>query len=101
MTLTPCLFMAGNTLICSVFNPHIIQVWGLVSFIFVRFFPQPSCNKREQASHFLFVYIHSPTVKKEFAENPVKSRQDNLITYNYYDIVVFNELLFLLTLRQF
>ena len=59
MTLTPCLFMAGNTLIYSVFYPHIIQVWGLVSFIFVRVFPQPSCNKREQASHFLFIYIHT------------------------------------------
>ena len=54
MTLTTCLFMAESTLIFSIFHPHIIQVWGLVSFIFVRGFPQPSCNKREQASHFLF-----------------------------------------------
>lgn len=27
----------------SVFYPHIVQVWGLASFIFVRVFPQPSC----------------------------------------------------------
>ena len=47
-------------------------------------------DKREQASHFLFfVYIHTPIPKKEFAENPVKSRQDNHTTYNYYDTVVF------------
>ena len=74
MTLTPCLFMARNTLVFSVFYPHIIRVWGLVSFIFVRVFPQPSCNKREQASHFLFCIYPSPIVKKEFAENPKKSR---------------------------
>ena len=43
MTLTTCLFMAGNTLVIGVFYPHIIQVWGLASFIFVRVFPQPSC----------------------------------------------------------
>ena len=59
MTLTPCLFMAWDALIVSVFYPHIIQVWGLESFIFVRVFPQPSCNKREQASHFLFIYTHT------------------------------------------
>ena len=64
------MFMARNALIFRVFYPHIIQVWGLVSFIFVRVFPQPSCNKREPTSHFLFVYIHNPTVKKEYAENP-------------------------------
>ena len=44
ITLTPCLFMARNALIVSVFYPHIIQVWGLASFIFVRVFPQPSCR---------------------------------------------------------
>ena len=27
----------------NVFYPHIIRVWGLASFIFVRVFPQPSC----------------------------------------------------------
>ena len=75
ITLTPCLFMVGNALIYSAFYPHIIQVWGLVSFIFVRVFPQPSCNKREQASHFLFCIYPSPIVKKEFAENPIKRRQ--------------------------
>ena len=70
MTLTPCLFMARNTLVFSVFCSHIIRVWGLVSFIFVRVFPQPSCNKREQASHFL-LYIPIPNCKKkEIAENP-------------------------------
>ena len=76
ITLTPGLFMVGTALVFSVFYPHIIQVWGLVSFIFVRVFPQPSCNKREQASHFLFVYIHTSIAKKEFAENPIKSRQE-------------------------
>ena len=49
-------------------------MWGLASFIFVRVFPQPSCNKREQASHFLFCIYPSQIVKKEFAENPMKSR---------------------------
>ena len=43
MTLITCLYMAENVLIFSAFYPHIIQVWGLVSFIFVRVFPQPSC----------------------------------------------------------
>ena len=76
MTLTPCLFMARDALIVSVFYPHIIRVWGLVSFIFVRVFPQPSCNKREQASHFLFLYpllnIFSLIYVREteYAENP-------------------------------
>ena len=99
MTLTPCLFMARNTLVFSVFCSHIIRVWGLVSFIFVRVFPQPSCNKREQASHFLFVYIHTTVVKKEFAENPIKSMHQlklinimeikNLTGEDFYDCTVF------------
>ena len=74
-------------------------MWGLVSFIFVRVFPQPSCNKREQASHFLFVNIHTRIAKKEFAENPTKSRHllklinimeiKNLTGENFYDCTVF------------
>ena len=42
-----------------------------------------------QPHTFFFVYIHNPTAKKEFAENPVKSRQNNHLTYNYYDTVIF------------
>jgi hypothetical protein len=87
MTLTPCLFMAGNTLIYSVFNPHIIQMWGLVSFIFVRVFPQPSCNKREQASHFLFCIYPSQIVKKEFAENPKKLISTKTKSTNFMKLI--------------
>jgi hypothetical protein len=43
-------------------------------------FPQPSCNKREQASHFLFCIYPSPIVKKELAENPEKSRYDSKLS---------------------
>ena len=43
MTLTTCLLVVENTLIINVFYRHVIQVWGLASFIFVRVFPQPSC----------------------------------------------------------
>ena len=33
---------------------------------------------------FFFVYIHTPVVKKEFAENPIKSRhQLKLIIFDY------------------
>ena len=70
MTLTTCLFLAGNTLTVNVFYPHIIQVWRLASFIVVRVFHNLLVDKREQVSHFLFVYNHNTNVKKEFAENP-------------------------------
>ena len=43
MTLTACLYMAGDALFINVSHPHNIQVWGLASFIFVRVIPQPSC----------------------------------------------------------
>ena len=43
MTLITCMLMAENTLFINVSHPHIIQVWGLASFIIVRVIPQPSC----------------------------------------------------------
>lgn len=37
----------------------------------------------------IFISSHLWDVKKEYAENPVKSRQDNHLIYSYYDSVVF------------
>lgn len=73
MTLTACLYMAGDALFINVSHPHNIQVWGLASFIFVGSFHNLLVDKREQASHFFCVYPY-PIVKQEYAKNPVKSR---------------------------
>ena len=47
-------------------------------------------DKREQTTHFPFLYMSIlQLLKKEFAENPIKSKQDNHTTYNYYYTIVF------------
>lgn len=42
-TLTTCLDLCGRRSSCVCF-PMSIQVWGIVSSIFVRALPQPSCR---------------------------------------------------------
>ena len=39
--------------------PHTIQVWGIVSFVLVRVFPQPS-SKQSEVNSTLSVYIKMP-----------------------------------------
>ena len=42
-TLTTCLDLCGRRSSCA-YVPMSIQVWGIVSSIFVRALPQPSCR---------------------------------------------------------
>ena len=71
ITLTICLFMAGNALVFRcVLSPYHSGVGISIVYFLFGFFHNLLVDKREPASHFLFVYIHTPVVKKEYAENP-------------------------------
>ena len=39
----------------SAYQPHTIQVWGIVAFIPIWVFPQPSIDKRNSTPHFLIL----------------------------------------------
>ena len=75
ITLTTCLFMAGNTLIFQcVPSPYHSGVGISIVYFRSGFSTTFLLISVSKPHTFFFVYIHTPIVKKEFAENPVKSR---------------------------
>ena len=90
MTLTICLLMAGNTLKNQcVLSPYHSGVGISIVYFRSGFSTTFLLISVSQPHTFFFVYIHNPIVKQEYAENPVKSKQDDYTNYKYYGTVVF------------